>query len=561
MNPIDREEPSNERFARTMEYSVAVLLTIAAIALHVRYFLDAGGLWRDEVTSVNIANTNPLSRAIANLHNDSFPIAWLLVVRFWERCGIGVSDRGMRTLGLLAGLSILAVLWRNARRFGQTAPFVSLALVGFTSAVICYGDSIRAYGLGMFLGLLAAGLIWEMTRKQTFWTFLAALIAALLSVHILYFNCVLLLAACCGAFAVMLPKGRWMPSGRVLMLALICAGSMLVYVPVVQNRHDIRILQTPLNLPTLIQSAQQSVEYLPDGHVDPGFGAFCWSLTIAAAVYLVPVRLFFRSYHGLSPRQRDAIIFCSTYLVVGALAYVAFLKVLSYSPQPWYYLAAMAMVATALDGLFAGVGSPIVRVLLAVCAAGFALNAALPVWKNVGVRRTNIDLIAARIQQQAVKGDIVVMAPWNIGVTFLRYYHGPAEVIAIPPVSSLAFQQYNLLLKFMTDRNAMDPLIRDLSDVLRSGHRVWVVGDHDFPTFPPDPPFFQKSPDPVYGWLVGNYEFTWRDEVFYALRHNSRDVRLLPIPTDRPVSLYEKASLSVVEGWKDRSAAMNRQAN
>ena len=70
MNPNDRHDPkqtggpeetSGERLARATEYSVAVFLTAAAVAMHIRYFLDAGGLWRDEVTSVNLANINPLS--------------------------------------------------------------------------------------------------------------------------------------------------------------------------------------------------------------------------------------------------------------------------------------------------------------------------------------------------------------------------------------------------------------------------------------------------------------------------------------------------------------------
>src|ERR1700689_2260416 len=123
------EQTSGERFARVIEYSVAAFLTAAAVAMHVRYFLEAGGLWRDEGTSVNPANVNPISAGIANLHNDSFPIPWLLIGRFWERIGIGVSDRGMRVLGLSAGLAILAVLWRNAKRFGLRAPVISLALL------------------------------------------------------------------------------------------------------------------------------------------------------------------------------------------------------------------------------------------------------------------------------------------------------------------------------------------------------------------------------------------------------------------------------------------------
>ena len=552
------EKPSGERFARGVEYSVAFFLTATAAAMHIRYFLDAGGLWRDEISSVRLANSKSLTDAIANLHRDSFPVLWLLVVRFWERSGIGVSDQGMRTLGLLAGLSILAVLWRNAKRFGLTAPVLSLALLGFTSAVICYGDSIRAYGLGMFLGLSAMGLIWEMTRKGTSGAFIAALIAALLSVHMLFQNAVLLLAGCCGSFAVMLPKGQWKRSGLVLIIGLICAASLLVYLPMIGHTRDYKMFQVPLNFATLMEQTRKSLGFIPDGNVAPGFNAVTWGLTLAAAMLLAPALLCVRGVKALRGQRRDAVIFCAVCLVVVIPAYGAFLKVLSYRLQPWYFLAAMAMVAAALDGLFGGVRSPMFRVLLAGYAAGFALNAALPVWQNVSVRRTNVDLIAAQVQRWAVKGDVVVMSPWDMGSTFLRYYHGQAEVTAIPPIPSLAYQRFDLLLKFLSDRKAMDPLIRDLCQVLNQGHRVWIVGHHDFPNDPPGSPYFQESPDPVYGWLVPYYQKSWQDEVFYALRHNSRQVLLLSTPTDRPVSHFETASLSVVQGWNDHSMPTTR---
>ena len=567
MNPNDRddpkqtggpEKPSGERFARGVEYSVAFFLTATAVAMHVRYFLNAGGLWRDEISSVNLANSNSLSDAIANLHRDSFPVLWLLVVRFWERSGIGVSDQGMRTLGLLAGLSILAVLWRNAKRFGLTAPVLSLALLGFTSAVICYGDSIRGYGLGMFLGLLAMGLIWEMTRKGTLGAFIAALIGALISVHMLFQNAVLLLAACCGSFAVTLPKGQFKRCGLVLVIGLICAASMLAYLPMIEHTRDYKMFQAPLNLATLINQGKISLGFVPDGNVATGFNAVLWGLTVATAILLAAILLCFGGLKAVSGERRDAVIFCAACLVVGVPAYGEFLKVLSYRLEPWYFLAAMAMVAAALDGLLGSVRSPAFRVILAGYAAGFALNAALPVWQNVSVRRTNVDLIAAQVQRWAVKGDVVVMSPWDMGSTFLRYYHGQAQVTAIPPVPSLAYQQFDLLLKFLSDRKAMDPLIRDLSEVLHQGHRVWIVGHHDFPSDPPGPPYFQESPDPVYGWLVPYYQKSWQDEVFYALRRNSRQVVLLSTPTDRPVSHFESASLSVVQGWNDRSKPATR---
>jgi hypothetical protein len=112
-------------------------------------------------------------------------------VRFWEWSGLARTDRSIRALGLAAGLATVAALWRNARNFGFGTPVVSLALLTFTNSTICFGDSIRAYGMGMFLGVLAIGCIWELTQTATAWRIAAALIAALLGVHMLFYNCVM----------------------------------------------------------------------------------------------------------------------------------------------------------------------------------------------------------------------------------------------------------------------------------------------------------------------------------------------------------------------------------
>jgi hypothetical protein len=565
MNPEVRDQPTPgdrppnpaERFAIGLEYVVAAGLTLAVIAIHIRYFLNAGGLWRDEVTSVNLANTNPLSLALANLHNDSFPGLWLLVVRFYQRI-FNNSDRSMRTFGLLVGLSLVAVLWRNARRFGGRTPTVSLALLGFTSAVTCYGDSIRAYGLGMLLGLLVAGLIWNFARKQTLISFVAALIPALLCVHTLYFNCVLVLAACCGVIALTIPARNWKCSAWVLILGLICATSMLIYLPTIAHTRELTIFQRSDTLARLIFAALTTLEFLPDGNVNPGFSSFWWCLIVATIIYLVPVRQFFRGFKELPRERREVIVFSSVFLVVGTFAYLAFLKILSYPPQPWYYLAAIAIVASSMDGFMGAAKSPTIRIVLTLGVLIFAGNAAEPVWINVAVRRTNVDLIAAQLEQSAAKDDLIVFAPWNRGITFLRYYHGPAQVVGIPPVSSLAFQQYSLVMKFVAEQSQMQPLIERANEILHAGHRVWVVGDDDFPSYPPEPIRFQSSAGPLSGWVLGYYQFTWRDEVFYALRHNSQSVRVVSVSSDRPVNSYETAFLSEVEGWKDHPAPATR---
>jgi len=81
--------------------------------LHIRYFLFAGGLWRDEITSLNIANIKSLSEALANLYNDSFPAGWLLTLRFWQKLASAHPIMGSDCSVFLQG-------WRLWRCCGET---------------------------------------------------------------------------------------------------------------------------------------------------------------------------------------------------------------------------------------------------------------------------------------------------------------------------------------------------------------------------------------------------------------------------------------------------------
>jgi hypothetical protein len=47
-------------FSRRPDWVAAAALTLATIALHMTFFIQAGGLWRDEVNLVNLAGSSSL---------------------------------------------------------------------------------------------------------------------------------------------------------------------------------------------------------------------------------------------------------------------------------------------------------------------------------------------------------------------------------------------------------------------------------------------------------------------------------------------------------------------
>src|SRR5262245_15297890 len=99
-------------FLRHLTWIPAALVTLIAVYLHVLFFLNAGGLWRDEVELVHLSLMPSFSEVWQNLPHDSCPILMHLVVRAWSAAGkLGSTDPGLRVLGLYVGLFLLLAFW------------------------------------------------------------------------------------------------------------------------------------------------------------------------------------------------------------------------------------------------------------------------------------------------------------------------------------------------------------------------------------------------------------------------------------------------------------------
>ena len=184
-------------FIQIAEWFAFAAVAMTSIALHVRLALFVGALWRDETNSLNLATLPVLSDIRHFLDYDSFPALFFAVLRGWTNIFGAQNDDALRLFGLIIGLAILAVLCLNARTFGSRLPLLSLALIGLNPMIIRYGDSVRAYGLGILLILLTLRSFWQLVETANFPSrkrIVVATLCALLSVHCLYYNSVLLLA-------------------------------------------------------------------------------------------------------------------------------------------------------------------------------------------------------------------------------------------------------------------------------------------------------------------------------------------------------------------------------
>src|SRR5438093_8353532 len=96
---------------RYSAWLIAALVTLCAVYLHVLFFLNAGGLWRDEVDLVHLSLLPSLSEVWQKLPHDSCPILMHLVVRAWSAVGFGNTHASLRVLGLYVGLFLLVAFW------------------------------------------------------------------------------------------------------------------------------------------------------------------------------------------------------------------------------------------------------------------------------------------------------------------------------------------------------------------------------------------------------------------------------------------------------------------
>ena len=226
----------------SLEWLLVLLTALIAIALHLRFITDVGGLWRDEINSVHLATSPASGKSCIFSTTTRFPSFSS------PYCGDGWGFLEQITIPLSRPRLHRRI--RRARRplvqrscFGIRWPVLSLALIGLESHDHRYGDSTRGYGLGNPADPLdvssLSGVWWICPRLQHSGRILLATGLALLSVHCLYYNSVLLLAIAAGTVAVTVRRRIWRTAGIVLGIGIISGGSSLLpYVPMMRTDAD-----------------------------------------------------------------------------------------------------------------------------------------------------------------------------------------------------------------------------------------------------------------------------------------------------------------------------------
>ena len=116
-------------------------------------------------------------------------------------------------------------------------------------------------------------------------------------------------------------------------------------------------------------------------------------------------------------------------MVLGIIGYTGFLLKLRFFMQPWYYVEILILCAISLDGILTA-NWPALRpwglMRISFLVMMMILNAK-PAWAEAHTRRSNLDLAAAFLSQNASPNDLIVVQNAWEGITFNRYYRGQAQ--------------------------------------------------------------------------------------------------------------------------------------
>ena len=529
---------------KTAEWIVAILLSALVSFLLIVRATHAGALWRDECDALQLARMPMFGDVVANLKFTSFPILFPATVRTFTTL-FGTSDASLRCFGLAMGVALLGIAWFNARIIRGELPFIVPALAGLNITFLTIGTSIRGYGLGCALAVLAFGLTARFVARPTAVRLLTLFLSYIASMQFLFFDAALVPAIMLAAFAVCALRGQFKWALSLCVVAAICAIS---YIPQFQTyfviRKWTRLLIYPTTFGLLWQKFQVACgEPVP---IMAGIWLTILSLSILAAAWRYRV-----SWRGEPASESNLLLFGLLTIVTSAATYFAFLRVMHNEPQTRYYVALLCLLAAAAE-LIIGTLCRFRWVRVARLLIVITLGSALPflVWPKIFQRETNVDLVVKVVEPYARPDDLILVNPWFLGPSFSWYYHGRARWMTVPHLSENRIHRFDLVKAKMEESDPLADVRSAIHRTLESGNRVWFVGYIVQPSEQNLPLSLAPAPDPQFGWSQEAYMCAWSMQVDAFLKQHALESKVVLSPAGG-VNENENLLLVISRGWRD----------
>lgn len=533
---MKRREAPEPRWIARGELAVGAAVLAILVVLHVVVLQSGGALWRDEANSARFALMPSLGEAFEMLRYDSLPLGGTVALRAWSV--FTATDQGFRGFGFLVGLGIVGALLWSGRLLGVRVPLLSLSLFALTPLTIRFGDSIRPYGLGTLFVVTTAGLVAKLARDDALWVRIAAPVSAILAVQLLYQNAFLVLGVCAGGLAVTARGREWKRAALVLGTGALAAVSLLPYLGKIRAAAEwTAVVKQPTSAGEFLSVVGSAL-----GSAGAPFGWLWIALFVGGLALMTRAR---------TDRERDSLLYAGTAVAVSVAAFFAFVIVLELNTQPWYLLPLLGLAAICLDAIWAiALATPRGRIVRLAASALLGVAALAGSWSEVRVRFSNVDAVASRLREVAAPGDAIVVSPWYFGVAFDRAYRGPVPWTSIPPMRDLSIHRYDLLKEAMQSSDPMRPILDTVAGALRSGRRVYVVGDLAMPREGERLGSLPPATTPELLAASGSYLDTWMLSLGSLLSSHATDGRIVQLEERGPVSDFERLPVFVFEGWR-----------
>jgi hypothetical protein len=509
---------------------------------------NADAFWRDEVSSIQLANAPSWKAVWGNMVTDSFPILWITILRAWKFLGMGAGDWWLRSLGLVLSAGVFASMFAVARRLRTGPPVLAIALLGGVPAMFYWGDSLRAYALACVLIGLLFGWVWSYAERGGRGVALVCVVIAVLAAQSNYQNSYLIFGICIAGATVSALNRRWGRAVVILGVGASAAASLLPYLGIV----------TTYQSGASIQKATQITLGLIWKQFTDGFEGVMWS--VLPAILLLTALVLFAPIWALVKRPRkgaemDRFIYPATAVLVSGLSCFEFIKIQGFPTNCWYYLPILTVAVLGIEMTVASCGNDQKIRSARLMVAVIIFIASLPaLWSQANLRRTSIDLAAFQIASQAEERDFVMIHPFFESISFSYYYKGRAPWSLLPAVPDDQRLDWSNAIAFLL--KADDPLsatFARITQALKSGGRVWIV--NGVPLIAPgaEQPDWKKVSHPATGsqGLALSHVF-WPMEIGSFLQKHSMTGAAQAVNAGLPVCHFENVqTIFVFKGWKD----------